>query len=70
MPGSIPVPNPGLDITWKERKIQVAKWGTPKKEKKKTLLKTWKTRKAQGAERKVGEGDIVAPADFNSTTLK
>jgi len=31
MPGSIPVPNPGLNITRKERKIQVAKWGTPKK---------------------------------------
>jgi len=24
MPGSIPVPNPGLDMTRKERKIQVA----------------------------------------------
>jgi len=37
MPGSIPIPSPGLDITWKERKIHVAKWGTPKENIKNTL---------------------------------
>jgi hypothetical protein len=31
MPGSIPAPNPGSFNNWKRMKIQVAKWGTPKK---------------------------------------
>ncbi len=31
MPGSIPAPNPGSFNNWKRKKIQVAKWGTPKK---------------------------------------
>jgi len=31
MPGSIPAPNPGSLNKLKRKKIQVAKWGTPKK---------------------------------------
>ena len=44
MPGLIPAPNPGSYNNWKRMKIQVAKWGTPKKYLKKqkqiTLRKT------------------------------
>jgi hypothetical protein len=37
IPGFIPIPNPGLDSTCKGRKMQVTKWGTPKKTKKHVL---------------------------------
>jgi len=33
MLGSIPTPNPGSFSNWKRKKIQGAKWGTPKKKK-------------------------------------
>jgi len=37
IPGFIPIPNPGLDSTCKGKKMQVTKWGTPKKPKKHVL---------------------------------